>query len=252
MAVIDDPNIDDPVTRITFARWLCKIFIGILVKETTLDFDRKDRAQGKIVDHFFLEDFFHAQLILQTARKKSVFQCLHGSFPCSVYMYRISPDETYGQFDLSTSIAGHSIAMRIGPIGVIFVNDGGLQLHVDMKGPLGLDGRDLHPVQFSEIAARVHYKAGLRDATHTYTSWETPDLLTVEQVAVRPYTDILVEGGARRIFRPWDDIECAEAISRYRIADWGPVYDPATGMFTTTLGNGSGEVLSLSTLLIQP
>lgn len=122
------------------------------------------------------------------------------------------------------------------------MNDGGLQLVAGERGPLKLDGRELHPIQFSEVAARVHYKASLRDATHTYTSFETPDMLTIEQANVRPYTSIRVEGDAQRVFRPWDDIACAEFISRYRSVDWGPVFDPATGMFLTSLMDGNGDL----------
>lgn len=99
-------------------------------------------------------------------------------------------------------------------------------------------------MQFSEVAARVHYKAALRDATHSYTSCETPDEIVMEQVAVRPSSNVRLEGGQIRIFRPWDDIECAHMIERYRPIDGPPVYDPTTGLFGTTLSNNRGGLQS--------
>ena len=126
----------------------------------------------------------------------------------------------------------------------MFVNDGGLQYEADPKGPFELDGRRLHPIQFSEAIARVHYKAALRDATHSYITAETPDEIVVDQATVRPFTRALLNNGEVQIFRPWDDIECAGFIERYRAVDWGPVYDPATGLFTTTLRNRRGGLPS--------
>jgi hypothetical protein len=252
MVSLADPDLEDDDTRLNFARWLCKILIGVLVKEAELPRDRSSPETGNIVTPEFLEEFMHAQLLLQSARKRTVFHSLHGVFPFTLYMYCIAPDERFGQFDLSTNMAGQSIAMRLGNLGAIFVNDGGLQLVAGAKGPHGLDGRELHPLQFSEVAARVHYKATLRDATHSYISFETPDELTIEQQAVRPYTRILVDGGAQRVFRPWDDIECAHLIERYRPKDIGPAYDAATGMFWTTLIDEYGNLLSPSIIAGRP
>jgi hypothetical protein len=159
-------------------------------------------------------------------------------------MYRIERDDDFGDFDFSTNLVGQSIAVRLGPIGLVFVNDGGLQYEVGRKGPLNLDGRRLHPIQFSEVAARVHYKATLRDATHSYVSSETPEEIVIDQVSVRPFSNVRLKGGAMQIFRPWDDIGCAHLIERYRPISGPPVYDPQTGLFTTSLSNNRGGIQS--------
>ena len=246
---LENPDFRDTGARIVLGRWLCKVFVGLLVKETTLFLDRRDPSKGTILSPDFLEEFQHAQFILQSARKRTVFHSLHGAHPFSLYMYRIEPDDEFGDFDLSTNLFGQSIAVRLGPVGVVFVNDGGLQHHAGRKGPLNLDGRRLHPVQFSEVAARVHYKATLRDATHSYTSSETPDEIIVDQVTVRPFSNVRLEGGAMQIFRPWDDIECAHIIERYRPFKGPPVYDADTGLFTTTLSNNRGGIQSPKSFL---
>ena len=241
---LEKPNFRDPHPRATLGRWLCKVFIGLVVKETTLLMDRSDPGKGPILPHDFLEEFKQAQFILQSARKQTRFHSLHGPHPFTVYLYRIEQDDDFGDFDLSTNLVGQSIAVRLGAVGVIFVNDGGLQYEAGERGPLSLDGRKLHPIQFSEVAARVHYKATLRDATHSYTTFEAPDEIVIDQVAVRPFTNVRLDGGQLQIFRPWDDIECAAMIERYRSVDWGPVYDPSTALFTTTLQNRNGGLPS--------
>lgn len=246
--VLGRPNFKDPGVRLTLARWLCKIFIGILVKETTLLMDRSDPSGGPILSPDFLQEFMQAQFILQSARKPTEFHSMHGEHPFTVYMYRIHDDDGFGEFDLSTNLLGQSIAIRLGGIGAIFVNDGGLQAEVGPKGPLSLDGRRLHPIQFSEVAAWAHYNGTLRDATHSYTTFETADQIVIHQASVRPFTHLLVNGRQSRIFRPWDDIECAGLIERYRPVDWGPVYEPATGLFTTTLRNKRGGLPSPQTI----
>jgi hypothetical protein len=241
---LESPDFDDSGPRVTFGRWLCKVFIGLLVKETTLLLDRRDPSKGSILSQDFLEEFRQAQFILQSARKRTTFHSLHGPHPFTLYMYRIEPDDDFGEFDLSTNLLGQSIAVRLGPLGVVFVNDGGLQYEAGRKGPLDLDGRRLHPIQFSEVVARVHYKASLRDATHSYTSFESPNEIVIDQVTVRPFSNVRLEGGAMQIFRPWDDIECAHMIERYRPFQGPPAYDPNTGLFTTSLSNNRGGIQS--------
>lgn len=241
---LERPSFNDPGLRVTLGRWLCKVFIGLLVKETMLLVDRKDPSKGSILSQDFLEEFRQAQFILQSARKRTRFVSLHGPHPFTLYMYRIEPDGDFGEFDLSTNLVGQSIAVRLGPVGAVFVNDGGLQYEAAAKGPLGFDGRRLHPIQFSEVSAWVHYKAALRDATHSYVTAETPEEIVVEQAAVRPFTRAPLANGEIQIFRQWDDVECAHLIERYRSVDWGPVYDPVTGQFTTTLRNKRGGLPS--------
>jgi hypothetical protein len=244
ISFLESPDFRNTGSRVILGRWLCKILIGLLVKETTLLLDRRDPSKGSILPQEFLQEFKHAQFVLQSARKQTVFHSLHGPHPFTLYMYRIERDIDFGEFDLTTNFLGQSIAMRLGPVGVVFVNDGGLQNHADQKGPLHLDGRRLHPVQFSEVVARVHYKATLRDATHSYTTSETPDEIIVDQVTVHPFSNVRLDGGAMQIFRPWEDIDCAHVIERYRSFQGPPAYDPKTGLFTTTLSNNRGGIQS--------
>jgi hypothetical protein len=238
------PIAPEPTTRFACGRWLAKILLGILVKESALLLDRQDPAKGPIVPAEFIEEFRHLRFILQSARKRTKFESLHSDHPFTLFLYKIKEDEDYENFDLTTNLLGQSIAIRFSGLGMIFVNDGGLQHEVGPKGPLNLEWRKLHPVQFSEVAAMVHYKATLRDATHSYMSIENPEELVIEQASVRPYSSDRFSDGAVKLFRDWSDLECAGFIERYRQVNWGPVFDPSTGMFQTTLRNKRGGLPS--------
>ncbi|MHC2623882.1 hypothetical protein ACVIW2_005914 [Bradyrhizobium huanghuaihaiense] len=221
--------------RLSLARWLSKILIGILFKETSLLFDRSRPDRGLIVDPRFIDGLRQCHFVLQSARKPTSFNCLHGEFPFSFYSYRI-PD--YGKdrgFDLSTNVAGQSIAIRVGQLGVIFINDGGFQMHVGSKGPFGLAGAELSELQFREVAARVHYKAALRDATHFYLTAENEQQIQVEQLHVRSFSGCLPGSDELRIFRDWDEIGLSYAMSAYMRVDRSTIFDEETRSCRSTL-----------------
>lgn len=225
-----------PEEALALGRWMAKILIGILVKETSLLHDRRYPDLGRIVPSDFIEELHHCQLILQSARKATMFHCLHGAYPFSLYWYKIQ-DSAETRFDLSTNIVGQSVAIRAGGLGVVFVNDGGLQLNASDKGPFDLSGNSVAPHQFSELAARVHYKSSLRDATHFYINSETPNLLTIEQSGVRPYTSTILAGGEMQVFEPWDNKAFAYVASIVTPFTASTFHDEETGAAMTTLGN---------------
>ncbi|WP_188849991.1 hypothetical protein [Aureimonas glaciei] len=221
--------------RLSVARWLAKILVGILVKETALLLDRKNPVSGKIVPADFIDQFAHCQLMLQSSRKQTRFRALHSTFPFTLYWYRI--DGSDNAFDLSTDILGQSIAVHMGKLGVAFVNDGGLQMIHGQKGPYELEGATVLPHQFGELAARVHTKASLRDATHFYLSSETQTHLTIEQQYVRPFTNSALENGESQVFRPWDSMLFAMRAARITGLEKSVFLDTATGIEMTTLAN---------------
>ena len=219
------------------------------MKESSLSVDRRDPSKGSIVPPECLEDFHYAQLLLRSTRKQTVFRCLHGALPCTIYAYRILNVAGFGDFDLTTHFGGQSIAVRVGNLGMIFVNDGGLQMHAGDKGPMALDGLELQPLQFSEVAARAHYKASLRDATHQYTSWDNPTLLTVEQVSVSPFGQTRLPSGEMQISRPWQNAECAKLMERYCGWQIKDIYDKKDGVLSTILVDSDENLFSPKQLL---
>ncbi|RUV67127.1 hypothetical protein EOA78_31560 [Mesorhizobium sp. M5C.F.Cr.IN.023.01.1.1] len=235
-SIIERGRIVSNAGRLAVARWMAKILVGILVKETALLLDRKDPSLGNIMTADFIGELAHCQLLLQSARKLTRFSALHGKFPFTIYSYRIDGSEDDG-FDLSTDVVGQSIAMRAGKLGLAFVNDGGLQMINGDKGPFGLEGATVMPHQFGELAARVHTKASLRDATHFYLHSETQTHLTIDQLEVRPFTSTMLAGGEMQVFEPWDSNRFAVRAALFTRLDEGVFLDRVTGNEMTTLTN---------------
>jgi hypothetical protein len=229
--------------RISVARWLSKILIGILVKETNLAFDRSRADRGPIVAPNAIDELRHCHFVMQSARKITSFSCLHSEFPFSLYFYTVANCRENDKFDLSTNLAGQSIAVRLGRLAAIFVNDGGLQMEVGPKGPFGLSGSDLSEMQFREVAARIHYKAALRDATHSYVTFENENLVQVEQLNVTPFSGYLPNSEEFRIFRDWNEVELSFAMSTYMRVDRSTIFDEVSQTCRTTLFDSDGTLL---------
>jgi hypothetical protein len=230
--------------KLALARWLSKILIGLLVKETSLLFDRSKPSLGTIVEPGLIDELRHCHFVMQSARKTTSFRCLHSEFPFSLYSYRVSNYRKNHEFDLSTNIAGQSVSIRIGQLGAIFINDGGLQMEVGPKGPFDLSGSDLSETQFREISARVHYKAALRDATHFYLTSENEESIQAEQLHVRSFSGYLPGSSELRIFRDWDETVLSYAMSAYMRIDRSIVFDEETQTCRTTLFDQEGNVIA--------
>lgn len=241
-SVFERGSIDTSEDVLTVARWLAKILLGLLVKETSLRLDRASPEKGTIFPPEMLDELSHCHFVLLSARKNASFDCMHGEFPFSFYHYKIESNDQNDSFDFSTNLHGQSVAMRLGQLGVIFVNDGGLQMHVGAKGPFGINGASISSLQFSEVSSRVHYKAALRDATHFYITAETPEELQVKQVNVKSFSGYLPNSQELRIFRDWDEYELSFAMANYMRLDQAVLFDSDTGFCITTLVDESGKL----------
>jgi len=221
--------------RLAVGRWMSKILIGILVKETSLALDRSNPMLGSIVPANLIDEFRHCHLVLQSARKPTSFHCLHGDLPFSLYYYLIADTAEADNFYLSTNVAGQCVAIRVGHLAVIFVSDGGLQMHVGPKGPFSLSGSTITQTQFRELAARVHYKSILRDATHFYLISESDEFMRIHQNDVVSYSGLIPNSLERRIFREWNDEEFSNLAADYTGVDKFFFFDAATNSPKTTL-----------------
>lgn len=224
-------------------RWMAKIFFGFLFKEASLAFDRSQPSLGSIVPADYFDELFFVHLLVQSWRKSLRFNCLHAAHPFTLFVYEIEPDDRYGNFDVSTNLTGKSICIRFGNLGFAFVADGGLQHHVGEFGPFSLAFEKLHPIQFSEIAARVHYKAALRDATHSYVQHEDHESFTFNQTHVLPYANTILSNGEIQIFKPWNNAELSAFFERYEVPGFEDLID-RTGVATQTrLINEAGKLI---------
>ncbi|QIO33209.1 hypothetical protein [Bradyrhizobium sp. 1(2017)] len=237
-------SISSDEEKLTLGRWLSKILIGILVKETSLLLDRSKPSSSTIVPPSFIDELQHCHFVMQSARKPTSFRCIHSEYPFSLYAYTVSNPRNNAEFDLSTNLAGQSVSIRIGQLGVIFINDGGFQMEVGPTGPFGLLGAELSRTQFREISARVHYKAALRDATHSYLTFESDESIQIEQLNVRSFSGYLPGSNELQIFRDWNETELSYAMSGYMAVDRSIVFDEAAQVCRTSLIDQQGKLIA--------
>lgn len=198
-------------------RWLSKILVGILMKEASLFRDRSSPELGMIFPPEDVDELLLMHLLIQSWRKIIRFNTLHAAHPFTLFVYEIENDMDFSSFNLSTNMLGKSLCIRFGDLGFAFVGDGGLQHEMAELGPYGLGFKKLHPVQFDELAARVHYKSSLRNATHSYLHFESPEKFEFNQVKLTPYTNVKLSDGSDKVFREWSSAELALVFRRYGV-----------------------------------
>lgn len=224
-------------------RWMAKILLGILYKETSLPHDQRQPALGTIFPPDAMDEMYLLHLLVQSWRKLIMFRSIHTQHPFTLYVYSLSEDEEYGAFNLTTNIFGKSICVRFGGLGFAFVGDGGLQHEMANLGPYGLAHQRLHPIQFDELAARVHYKSALRDATHSYLHAEAADTFRFQQLSVVPYTNVKLPDGSDRVFKPWSLEELSEVFRRYDVPGFEYLIDQTGKASFTRLVDENGRKL---------
>ncbi|WP_217360382.1 hypothetical protein [Ruegeria arenilitoris] len=222
-------------------RWLAKIFVGILMKEATVSLDRRKPEFGSIFPVEATGELYLLHLLIQSWRKVILFRAVHTEHPFTLYVYEIEEDTDFGSFNFSTNIPGKSVCIRFGTLGFAFVGDGGLQHEAGNGGPFRLAFQKIHPVQFDEIAARVHYKASLRSATHSYFHEEDATSLRFQQMEVIPYSKNNLADGSDRIFRDWSDKDLAHFFKLYNVPRWDVLVDPSGSASFTRLVDSTGR-----------
>lgn len=226
-------------------RWLAKILVCILIKESNLILDRKNQHSGTIYPKNALDELFLLHLLVQSFRKKVSFECIHTVHPFTLYVYEIADSKHSELFNFSTNLIGKSVCIRFGNIGFAFAGDGGLQHHISMLGPHDLGFQKLHPIQFDELAARVHYKSFLRNATHLYLHNETPELLEFRQLEVSPYTSEKLADGSSKVFHEWSDKDLAPGFELYGVPGWRDLLNDAGDVAYTWLVDEEGVKLEI-------
>lgn len=232
-------------------RWLAKILLGILFKETSLLRDRSSPELGTILCPSVMSEMMLLHLLVQSWRKLILFETIHAKHPFTLYVYEIEEDDEFSRFNFSTNIVGKSLCIRFGSLGFAFVADGGLQHDISELGPYDLAFQRLHPIQFDELAARIHYKSTLRDATHLYVHVEDDTSLRFIQIKVIPYSENKLDNGDGQVFREWSNFELAGAFRVYGFPGWEYLLDENREAVYTLLVDSQGKKLNLSEAISQ-
>lgn len=145
--------------------WMGKIFYGLLYRELFLPFDRTDIKKTTIANKTLLRRFNMHHLFLQSIRVPMNFVNFS---PSSILIVNLQePAEAKLRWDFRDHLTTMSIACRMGSVGIIAVlQDGGAQ--IPMFPLLKIGNRKLHPTQFTEVVAKVFYRAILFNRTPKY------------------------------------------------------------------------------------
>lgn len=144
------------IDRDRLALWLCKLYFGLLWRELSLAFDRRDPAAGPLVEPAMLEEFRIVRGLFRGLVEPRAF--VGNMRPWSVFMVRVQAiGDVRHDFDYADGFA-RVIAMRMGDVGVIAcLEDNGLQHRTYSEYFESFAGHSLHPAQFMELYARTAY-----------------------------------------------------------------------------------------------
>ena len=151
---------------LTLYLWMAKIYYGILFKELGLDLDRRDPTAGPIMDAESLRYAEDLHRVLQRARDRVEYSQLPGS----LFLFRAQkPSPLSQQFDYRDVLNAPCLALRAGGVVItVHLLDWGAMAALDIEEFALARQLELHPIQFSEVAAMTAYVASLFDATPNY------------------------------------------------------------------------------------
>lgn len=213
--------------------WLSKIMYGLLYKEHFLPYDRSNPVKGRLVRRAFLQRFKMFHFFMQSARLPFAFE---GFFPASIVVLDVKvPEDPRGQFDFSDNPFVFTVAIRMGPVGIIAaLHDGGAQEM--MFGHVFEQYRSTrwHPLQYTEIATKFLYKASLMNRTPKYINFERDKQIVVTQMPL---------GGlsSRPLFDEWDQYSYARMLAVRTGYPFDFIYVPPDKV-RTWLDDGSENV----------
>ena len=149
-------------------QWLLKIWYGLLFKEQLLRLDRTNPESRMIMPVDVLEQFRNSHFFLQSIRQQFQFESFQ---PWSIFIF---PTHAYGDdrdFDYHDGIFTLTFSIRMGDVGIVAcLEDNGTQESALSSYFSLFQKHPLHWIQFSEIAARIAYKASLLNRTPHYVS----------------------------------------------------------------------------------
>ena len=134
--------------------WLGKIFFGLLYREHLLPWNRRTPEDAMIVPAEVLDQFRLHHRFLQAARVPFQFR---PHLPASLFVFEtLAPTDQQMQFDYADLLFDLAIAVRVGKVGLIACLQDGHAVR-DAFDYSKYDDLPLHPIQFSEMSARIFY-----------------------------------------------------------------------------------------------
>jgi hypothetical protein len=224
-------------------QWLCKIFYGILFKELSLYYDRRNPSLGTIMTPEFLERHRNLHAFMQSVRMPFQFPA---EKPWSIFIVETMTDPiTELNFTYHDNVVGLTFSIRMGNIGVIAsLEDAGAQKMYHEDYFEKLNGIELHPIQFDELAAKVAYKAMLLNRVPKYMN------ILPEKEGGEVYVVALNIHGysTASVFDEWDQRVYAKMLASYWAGYGLELSDifKEPGMVLTLIENDDGSIKILN------
>jgi len=198
--------------------WLLKIYYELRFMDLRLLLDQKDNQQGTIINKEILEEYRMCHLFLQAVRIKVK---IHKPCPWSIFIVPVQKyDKKELDFDFRDNSFFLTIAIRMGDIGIIAcLQDNNTQYQMFSRYFTKFKKVDLHPLQFSELVARVFYKESLRNRTPSYITFLGDNHLEV-------ITNPLGGFSSQLIYNEWVQSDYAQWLSFFLHLDYDQIYVP--------------------------
>jgi hypothetical protein len=165
------------LSRSDLALWLSKISYGLLAASVWPWRFESQSALPPRLPAAVLDQYQLVAKLLDGFRKRVIISA--PAFPISILIFHVkSGSDARLNYDYRDSIEWPTaLAIRMGSVGVIASLEDFGYLEDWYKKTLAsrLDGKVLHPVQFSEVAARAFYNAGLGGFNVKFGLSEGPD-----------------------------------------------------------------------------
>jgi hypothetical protein len=188
--------------------WANKILLGIIYAERLLPLNRRYPKGRPILPPEMRDMFRMTHFLIQGLRFPIKFTAEGKErIPGSAFVFNLkSRRDPKLQFDFKDNLFTLGVSLRLGNRGIITLSDGGAT-DISVGSLLRRDGkRKLHPIQFSELAAKAFYKAYLVNRTPKYIMVEVNNSVEVMQMP-------LMGLSSKPVFDDWDQTAYAHMLS---------------------------------------
>jgi hypothetical protein len=190
--------------------WATKILLSIVYAERLLPLNRRYPKGKRILPRELRESFQMRHFFIQSLIIPMRFTYDdERRIPGSVFLFGLKTHDDPGVlYDFRDDLLTLSVFMRLGNRGIIAVADGGA-IDMAIGDVVRRDAkRQLHPIQFAEIGARIFYKARLFNRTPTYIMMKHDDDFNVMQMPLAGLS-------ARPVFNEWKHPAYAEILASF-------------------------------------
>lgn len=190
--------------------WVTKLYMGVLIKESKLIFDRSNQKNGYIVDQEILDKKNINFLILRSIYHKTQTS----DNLVSLFKYNVSKQDDFildfdyksPQYMYYANPSYNTVFLKMNDIGLIlFLQDAGLMkdIYFDFKANKKTSERSISYFEFIETFVRLYYKYTLTDYNPKYITVGSKVNFGADEIHIVNH----FKNGFPAIFSEWDSKE---------------------------------------------